>query len=224
MCRIFCDKSGLFALLVWICLCDPAGAAGQALRFRHLSIDDGLSQNMITAICQDHKGYMWFGTRDGLNRYDGYSFRIYKANAYDDSAISDNYITAVHEDPSGNLWTGTMYGSLQLYDREKDNFVKINEKNFPSGARYVSALTGNTETGLVVSFLSGHIVVLKVSGNEKITSETIFAGNEVITQEKDELQIPVRATPAPDGLLWVSGKKGYNTYDLQKRKSVNPYR
>ncbi len=218
------SKPVFFIPLVWMCLCGQAAVYGQERRFRHLSIDDGLSQNMITAICQDHKGYMWFGTRDGLNRYDGYSFRIYKADAYDDRAISDNYITAVYEDQAGNLWTGAMYGGLQLYDRENDNFIKINGKNFPPEARHVSSLTGNAQNGLIVSFLSGHIVALETPENKKINSETVFQHNAVITQGKDELQIPVNATPAPDGLLWISGKKGYRTYDFRKKENTNPYR
>lgn len=217
------SKPVFLIILVWMCLCNPADAIGQAFRFRHLSIDDGLSQNMITAICQDHRGFMWFGTRDGLNRYDGYSFRIYKADAYNARAISDNYITAVYEDPAGNLWIGTMYGGLQLYDREEDNFIKINGKNFPPEARYISSLTGDARNGLIISFLSGHILSFETRESKEITSETIFRCNTVITQGKDELQIPVNAILAPDGLLWISGKKGYSTYDLRKKESVNSW-
>lgn len=64
-------------------------------KFQHLGIENGLSQNQVTSICQDYKGFMWFGTRDGLNRYDGYTFKVYKADSFNPESISDNHITAL---------------------------------------------------------------------------------------------------------------------------------
>ena len=63
--------------------------------FRHLSVDDGLSQSTVMCIAQDQEGFFWFGTQDGLNRYDGYTFTIFRKIPGDTNSLSDNYITAL---------------------------------------------------------------------------------------------------------------------------------
>jgi len=63
-----------------------------AFKFEHLSLEDGLSQSTVYAILQDNKGFMWFGTQDGLNRYDGYQFTIYRHNPTDSNSLSHNEI------------------------------------------------------------------------------------------------------------------------------------
>ena len=75
--------------------------------FKTLDIKDGLSQNTVNAILQDKQGFMWFGTKDGLNRFDGLSFRIFKK---EESDLGNNFITALHEDKAGNIWVGTDAG------------------------------------------------------------------------------------------------------------------
>ncbi|NIW80881.1 MAG: hypothetical protein GWN16_16085, partial [Calditrichae bacterium] len=76
--------------------------------FRHLDINDGLSQNAVFAILQDHKGFMWLGTKDGLNRYDGYEFTVYRHDPFDSTSLSSNYITTLFEDHLGQIWVGTI--------------------------------------------------------------------------------------------------------------------
>ncbi len=100
---------------------------GVDLRFHRLTIEDGLSQNTVTCILQDKKGFMWFGTQNGLNRYDGHRFEIHKTNTGSaDSAsaiyLTSIYITSLCEDSSGNLWIGTENG-LNQYDPEKEQFI-----------------------------------------------------------------------------------------------------
>ena len=89
--------------------------------FRNLSIQDGLSQNTVSAILQDKKGFIWFGTKDGLNRYDGRSFRQFKQIATNPRSIGNNFITALYEDTEGNIWVGTDVG-LYIYYPEEDTF------------------------------------------------------------------------------------------------------
>jgi len=93
------------------------------LAFERLTIDDGLSQNYVEAIFQDSQGFMWFGTRDGLNRYDGYAFKVYSYDAQDSTSISGNRIQTIYEDRQGNIWIGTADGGLNKYDRATDGFV-----------------------------------------------------------------------------------------------------
>lgn len=102
-------------------------------KFHNYTIDNGLSQNMVYAICQDGQGFMWFGTKDGLNRYDGYQFVTYHHDPFDSSTLSDNAISAVFCDSKGRLWIGTMNGSLDLYDSDKDRFRHFLKDNFNQG-------------------------------------------------------------------------------------------
>ncbi len=99
------------------------------LQFEHLSMKDGLSMNPIMTIVQDNKGFLWFGTQDGLNKYDGYKFKIYKSKESDSTSISDNYITSSCVDQRGRVCVGTLYG-LNVYDPKKDEFqryIRLND-------------------------------------------------------------------------------------------------
>lgn len=93
------------------------------INLEHLTIEDGLSQSSVFAILQDNRGMMWFGTWDGLNRYDGYRFTIYKYDTQNPQSLRNNEIRALHEDSHGVLWVGTMKG-LNKFDREKESFIR----------------------------------------------------------------------------------------------------
>jgi signal transduction histidine kinase/ligand-binding sensor domain-containing protein/CheY-like chemotaxis protein/AraC-like DNA-binding protein len=101
----------------------PIAALGQSdLNFVNFSNEDGLSSNTVTTILKDKYGYMWFGTDDGLNKFDGVNFTVYRHKENDTASIGANSILAMHEDPSGNLWVGTN-ASLSLYNRKRDCFI-----------------------------------------------------------------------------------------------------
>lgn len=102
----------------------PKISAGQHLRFDRISLEQGLSQSTIFCMLQDSQGFMWFGTEDGLNKYDGYTFTIYKHDPENVNSLSDNWIQAIFEDSSGMLWIGTREGGLVGYDRNLDQFMR----------------------------------------------------------------------------------------------------
>jgi signal transduction histidine kinase/ligand-binding sensor domain-containing protein/CheY-like chemotaxis protein len=92
--------------------------------FRHInSRSHGLSQNHGLCIIKDHKGFMWFGTQDGLNKYDGYSITVYKNDSKDSMSLSNNFINSIFEDKKKNLWVGTRHG-LNRFDRTNNKFYK----------------------------------------------------------------------------------------------------
>lgn len=93
------------------------------IKFEHLKTDAGLSQSKVTAILQDSRGFMWFGTADGLNKYDGYKFTVYRNNPKNKNSLSNNSITNIVESNNGDLWISTWGGGLNRYIREKGIFV-----------------------------------------------------------------------------------------------------
>lgn len=97
------------------------GAQDSQLKFDRISVEDGLSQSSVLCMIQDHKGFMWFGTLEGLNKFDGYNFTIFKSDLDDPSSISSNYIYSIYEDNSGVIWVGTNEG-LNRFDRETEQF------------------------------------------------------------------------------------------------------
>jgi two-component system sensor histidine kinase ChiS len=94
------------------------------LRFKQVSIDKGLSQSSVFTIIQDRSGFVWLGTSDGLNMYDGYEFVIYKHEPLNKNSISSNFITCLFEDKDGNIWIGTKDGGLNLFNRQTRQFTR----------------------------------------------------------------------------------------------------
>lgn len=82
------------------------------LKFERISIEQGLSQNTIYCILQDRKGFLWFGTQDGLNKFDGYDFKVYKHDPQNPNSLSNNVVRAIYEGRDGTLWIGTNGGGL----------------------------------------------------------------------------------------------------------------
>lgn len=99
----------------------------QPIKFEHLSLKDGLSQSTVHTIIQDHQGFIWFGTEDGLNRYDGNEFRIFRHDTEDNSSLSSNKIQVLYEDRHGILWVGTDRG-LNRFNRESEVFFRYEKK------------------------------------------------------------------------------------------------
>ena len=94
-----------------------------SIRFEHLSLEQGLSQSVINVIFQDSKGFLWFGTEDGLNRYDGYSFKVYRPEADNETSLSNSWITSITEDKNGFVWIGTRQGGLNRFDPRSGLFT-----------------------------------------------------------------------------------------------------
>lgn len=109
----------------------------QSLNFSSLTVNDGLSQNAVLSVVQDGNGFMWFGTQDGLNRYDAKSFKVYKHSAQDSTSVSFNYISVLFVDSKKNLWVGTRNG-LNRYSARYDRFQHI-------------ALAANSSSDIIIS-------------------------------------------------------------------------
>lgn len=105
-----------------------ANAELRSLHFRNISIDAGLSDSFVLAIEKDNYGFIWVGTSEGLNRYDGYGFDTYRNHPEDPNSLSSSFINALHQDSEGNLWIGTEKG-LNIYDYDSDSFRRVTALN-----------------------------------------------------------------------------------------------
>jgi signal transduction histidine kinase/ligand-binding sensor domain-containing protein len=117
--KIFMKKLILLFLILnapWLLLAQPG-----PVKFEHLAIEDGLANNFVWRILQDSRGFLWFATRDGLSRYDGYKFTNFRHQG--PGSVSHNDIWAVYEDRAGTLWVGTYGGGLNKFDRKTQTFT-----------------------------------------------------------------------------------------------------
>ena len=96
-------------LLLYFFIFQPA-IYGQNLKFRHCKVEDGLSKNIISAIIQDSKGFMWFAMTDGLNLFDGHTFKIFRHIPSDLTSLGNNSVTSIYENENNEPWVGTYRG------------------------------------------------------------------------------------------------------------------
>ncbi len=144
---------------------------GAVIQFDRIPSEMGLSQNLITCILQDRKGFLWFGTKDGLNRFDGYKFTVYQHDPYDATSLSDSAINALHEDQAGRIWVGTQNG-LNLFDRAQDIFYRLlPDPNNPNSLSHLSvgSIAEDREGAIWISTLGGGLnkLVLPPAASEK---------------------------------------------------------
>ena len=98
---------------------------GYDLHFYYLSTPEGLAQHSVHAVVQDSDGFMWFGTQNGLNRYDGYEMALYRFEANNLNSLADNHVASLFVDSENHLWIGTVGGGLHRYDPDLDHFLRI---------------------------------------------------------------------------------------------------
>jgi len=132
-------------------LCFFAFSQKQHIQFEHIGTNLGLSQSNVISIFQDSRGFMWFGTRDGLNKYDGYKFTIYKYDESNKGSLSDNTIQDITEDSDGNLWLATWGGGFDMFDRAKEKFVRHKaeiKKQAVNGSKLINSVLCSSDGSL----------------------------------------------------------------------------
>ena len=185
-------------------------------RFDHLGIEQGLSQSSVICIMQDSRGFMWFGTEDGLNRYDGYTFKVYRHNPNDSTSISSNNITAIKEDHYGNLWIGTGGKGINKFDPQSDTFKRF---------EYIPKITKKSDE-ISVAFifidrlnrvwfrLKGHLGVFYFDTQTKIIHHIVHLDPEF------QLSVWSMAEDS-SGNIWAGMTGGICRYDSDKKKFTN---
>ncbi|MEM6698142.1 MAG: two-component regulator propeller domain-containing protein, partial [Bacteroidota bacterium] len=145
-------------------------AQGNQVLFDHITAEDGLSEAVINCIFQDSKGFMWFGTNDGLNRYDGYNFTVFKPSPDEEDAINSNLIYAITEDHNGHIWIGTTGAGLNRFDPVCEKFTAYrhdeNDLNSLDSDQITSAYT-DSKGRIWVGTLEGlNLLIPNVDENE----------------------------------------------------------
>jgi ligand-binding sensor domain-containing protein len=131
-------------LLIIFLLVNSRVKAADPYPIQYLGIEQGLSNNAVTCIYQDHTGFMWFGTYDGLNRYDGYGFKVFRNKFNDTNSLANNRVSTLTEDNRNNLWIGTTEG-ISLYNGLTSKllpayYIPYREKNIEKIKMPVSVL------------------------------------------------------------------------------------
>lgn len=188
----------------------PNTTYSQNIRFEQLSLEEGLSQSVVTAILQDQAGFLWIGTEDGLNRYDGYTFKVFKPDEDDPASLSDRWITSLAEDANGQIWIGTRFGGANRYDPVSGNFTRIlpDETN-PQG------LSNSRITALLVDGSS--LWIGTENGLDRLDLATgVFSHHRSRSEDPNSLSSNSITTLFQDsqGILWIGMyNAGLNSYD-----------
>lgn len=190
----------------------------QNVRFTHINTRDGLSQSTVTSILKDKYGFMWFGTEDGLNKYDGYRFTIYRKNLSDKKSLAGNSVSALYEDKAGNLWIGTKEG-LSRYDRTNDTFV--NYYNDPSNP---NSLT-NSSINAIGEGDNGNIWVGTFINLNLLNPKTNKIVRYIADGKPGSLSYTRVTKILKDSLqrLWIGTNKGLNLFNPKTNKFTTYY-
>jgi len=193
---------------------DPFSYPGVTVRFEHLTIEDGLSQNSAFALFQDRQGYLWIGTQDGLNRYDGYGFTVFKNQPENPNSISQDKILELFQDSQGVIWIGTWGGGLNRFDPTTQSFIRYqNDPDDPTSLSHdlVDVILEDPSGNLWVGTMGG--LDLLNRDNEEFTHYRIdpsdantLSGNAISALYADQ-----------QGNLWVgTGAFGVRGYRLNR--------
>ncbi|MBN2012712.1 response regulator [candidate division KSB1 bacterium] len=198
--------------LIVVMLNHPVNAQNNKLKFEHLSIADGLSNGTVNCIMQDSRGFMWFGTSDGLNKFDGYNFTTYKSTTETQSSTNSYEVVALMEDSHANIWIATKRSGLNLYDRYTEriaNIVPAMDVNHVVEASYVFCImegnAGNiwfgTITGLYTYNPQTQTFSKFLSDSSNVRS---LSNNSIRCLFEDRKQ-----------RLWIGTADGLNLYDRE---------
>ncbi|QIL39394.1 hypothetical protein G7074_08965 [Pedobacter sp. HDW13] len=201
-----CDKPVRLLLGLLISLTFFSARGQLAVSFSNLTVENGLSQNSVMAIAQDSTGFMWFGTRQGLNRYDGYRFKIYKNEVKNPASISGGEVTSLLTDAKGVLWVGTTSG-LNRYQTPNDSFLRI--KGLSSNN--VEAIYQDRDKNVWVGTLNGLNLLVNREQNQ-------FKTFRFSTKAGDPVNSIYSICQDKNGNLWIGTGNGIVLASLRNGK------
>ncbi len=209
-------RSKLFLLFVLAVLFAPVVSSAQisSTRFRHISYEQGLSNTTILCIMQDSRGFMWFGTRDGLNRFDGVNVTVYKNNPQVSSSIRDNFIRCIYEDADHNIWIGTSYG-LASFNPKSDKFTRYWHSNpgKRAGDDIVTSISDDADHNLWICTLDSGIY--KFDEKKQFFSHFSHRKRNASSISSDSVNYIFKDSHKQ---LWIGTANGLNSLDAKTGK------
>ena len=196
----------IYLAIMAIFIYGPVSGFDGQYNFSRISTKDGLSQLSVLTIFQDSKGYMWFGTRDGLNRFDGQSFKHWYSDLNDSSSISDNYIRCISEDSKGNIWIGTRFG-LNRFDRKTGRFSFSGLYSFNPDSGRFSRINEVSRRVNDIKAVGDSVFVGTYSGLYLIAGDIISFFSPFSSNAGTGTVAVDMITPDNDGNLWLSSYK-----------------
>lgn len=195
-----------WAIIAWLFLAGVSISA-QSVKLETLNASIGLSQGMVYSILQDHEGFLWFGTKNGLNKYTGYTCEVFQHDPFDPFSLSDNEITCLREDRLGRIWIGTNYNGLDVLDPRSNKFYHIN-KLASSAITAISCDPGGeiwvgTSSGLNCVRIPDVISTLGPELDHLTRIDTYFIEKTGVFDRPRDRIIDVCVQP-PEGKVWVS--------------------
>ncbi|MFC2081399.1 two-component regulator propeller domain-containing protein [Bacteroidota bacterium] len=202
------------AVLGIFILCGLRTGFCQLHQFEHYAVEDGVSQSAINCIFQDSEGFMWFGTQNGLNKFDGYGYENYYNNPSDTNSISNSWIFDITEDEDGYLWIATK-GGLNKFDKTTGRFLRINlPVDYPG--IYNSFVYGicSDDSNIYIS-RPPKLSILNYRTGAYESYENSFEPDGALY----DLGFPL--LKGSDGLLWIGSLDGLASFDMKEKKFRN---
>lgn len=210
---IFTNTAGRIIALILL-MAPLACLAQTAAEFNHLTLEHGLSNHWVRCIMKDSRGFMWFGTANGLNRYDGIEFRIFK-KANDNRSLSNNTINTILEDKKGNLWIGTQNG-LNVFDRKTETFhsFKHDPKDTNSlGSVSISKVLEDSNGNIWIGTSNGLDLYLPEKQIFKHFRNNPGDSNSLSNNIINDIEID------SNGNIWIATRTGgVNLFEVRKNK------
>jgi len=200
-------------IMLVLLLCSGALLSVQAddIKFEHLTLEDGLSQATVYSILQDKVGAVWFGTGDGLNLYDGYTFKVYRNQPDAPYTLSNNSIPVLYEDKEGIIWVGTDGGGLNRFDRTVQRFTAyLPDLDNPNSlsSNQIWAIAEDNEGYLWLGTDGGGLNRFeKATGEVKVYQHNPDDPNSLTDNNVWAVYV------APDNLIWIGTEQGFNRFD-----------
>lgn len=191
-----------------------------------LSVADGLSQGLISSIVQDRDGIMWFGTKDGLNKYDGYRFTVYRHEQGNLYSLPGNYVNHIAEDDNGNLWIGTYFNGLYLFDRAAEKFypVKLSKNSAGNQGIYEMQYANArliVQTNQLASYDVSHIYPSNYNNIDLSGTAIVFNRTKYIAPHRwSDYSLGLEGQVMHDGSLWFSYPDSVFVFAIKSKEYV----
>ncbi|HEX8515551.1 MAG TPA: two-component regulator propeller domain-containing protein [Bacteroidia bacterium] len=211
----FIQLKHTFLTLLLFLLC-RGNITAQELKFSHITAEQGLTMGVVNCVLQDSRGFMWFGTQDGLNKYDGYNITVFKHNPLDTNSLSNNFINFLYEDKNSILWIGTDGGGLDAYDLVTGRF-----RHFRSGGKKSNSISNNK----VRCMLEDNEGLLWIGTDEglNVFDKTTNTFTNYLNDSHDPYSISNNAVwclaQTKDGMIWLGTfGGGLNSFDKRTKR------